>query len=346
MHYLKNTISFTRFKVPGNFSINIEKMEDGIGKNQFRDFSQLHETAEGSVGWVSPDNCLHKLELGPAMTAPFVRLSIRIDRKRVPRAILNANLDIEFKAAMKVSAKRKLSAQEKATIRHDVEKMLLKDVSPTSSVYNALWNYERNIVYLMSTSRKVQDVFRKIFQDTFDREIAPMDPWYWPETSKEDDALGREFLTWLWYHGSSGNSWTINLPYGKVQYGMDDLLEMESKKEVECKQKLTGPVPTNTAEAHASLIEGKQIKKARFYICYKAREWPVTIDADTFTFSTLKLKKATSKHTEERFDELTEDLGEIVNLFDDIYSFFLAIRLSKRWHEQELHAMKLWSKQK
>lgn len=306
MHYIKQSVSITKYQTS---AIKIKsEYEIEMPKNNFRPMTELHKTAVESHGWVKWDNCLHQAKLFEGMDGPYVKLALRLDRKRVPRAIVQAELDIE----LKVHSGKKLKAAEKAEIRHGIEERLLLETSPTSNVYNALWNYATGDVFLFCTSRKIQDMFAKLFKETFDCKLQQFQP---------QEETGREFLTWLWSYGVE-NDWTIN----DMIYGIDDLLEMESEDKQECKARIAGPAPTSTEEAQASLDCGKQVKKMRLVVCYEAREWEFTVDADSFNISSLKLKKEVSKDIHERFHELAEDLQKFYVVFETIYSYFLQQR--------------------
>lgn len=152
--------------------------------------------------------------------------------------------------------------------------------------------------------------------------------------------LGQEFLTWLWYYGEN-NNWKFSMTDGDVHYGMDELLSLESDAPVS-KQRLSGPVPTNTPEARVGLSEGKKVDAARMVLVYRDREWTFTCNANDFKFSSLNLMKPTTANIEDRFTELVADLEDIAALFDHIYRCFLEIRLSPAWEETELPSMRKW----
>lgn len=159
------------------------------------------------------------------------------------------------------------------------------------------------------------------------------------------DFLGREFLTWLWFHGE-GNNWHLAFSDGDyIDYGLDELLVMEGSEQI-CRQRLSGPVPVKSPEAQVALLEGKKISTTRIVIVHQEREWTVTINGDTFNLSSLKLVGPTTSDIEERFAELSEDLEQLVDLFDKMYQEFLIVRLGKDWDSSVLPEIKEWVIQK
>lgn len=144
------------------------------------------------------------------------------------------------------------------------------------------------------------------------------------------DFLGREFLTWLWFYGEK-NNWHIDFPDGdSVDYYMDELLVMVGNEE-NCSQRLSGPVPIKSPEARVSLKEGKKISTTRIIVVHQEREWTVTINADNFNLSSLRLISPTTSDIEERFAELSEDLEHVLLMFDKMYTYFLQVRISDDW---------------
>lgn len=155
------------------------------------------------------------------------------------------------------------------------------------------------------------------------------------------DFLGQEFLTWLWYYGER-NDWTMTLEEGdQVHYGMDELLVLESEDLAGCKQRLSGPVPNSSPEAHAGLLDGKKVTTTRIVLVYGEKEWNVTWKANGFPFSSLKLMQPTTSDVEDRFAELVEDMEELVTIFDKMYYHFTSIRLSDAWSD-ELQSIREW----
>ena len=156
------------------------------------------------------------------------------------------------------------------------------------------------------------------------------------------DFLGQEFLTWLWYYGEQ-NHWTIVFPnQEEIGYGLEDLLVMTPEDKENCSQRLKGTYPVGSPEAHASLEEGKRVSVTRMMICHKDREWLLTWKGDNFTFSSLQLVQPTTNHVQDRFLELSEDLDKAISLLDQMYYFFLQIRLSPIWQEKEVPAIQDW----
>ncbi len=192
MHFLKRSLSFTRLKVMGKFSFDQEEYQKLMTQNSFRDLSDLPDSDE-SVGWVNPENCLQGPDIGTMLTEPYLKLTLRLDRRRISKPLLMAHIAIEERAALEVSGRQKLSVNEKREIRNSVKEFLLEKSSPTSSLYQALWNFSTGTIFFLSTSQGIQARFSKLFYETFGLELEPLNPWslayHWSENNNASSFL-------------------------------------------------------------------------------------------------------------------------------------------------------------
>lgn len=143
----------------------------------FREVGSLSQTEEESSGWVSPSNCLRPPEMSETMLEPYIRLSMRVDRKKVSPTMLLAHFAIEEKAALETSNRKRLSRKERLELKQSVKQFLLGQTLPTSTLYRALWNYSTGICYFFCSSKNAQNKFDKLFKDTFELELELMTPW-------------------------------------------------------------------------------------------------------------------------------------------------------------------------
>ena len=177
MHFLKRSASFSRFRVLGKFAFSQEEFSKNFQMNAFRDFSKLSDEQEESIGWVSPENCLEAPELDTIMVEPYFKLMMRIDRKKISKVLMSAHMAIEERAALEVSGKKKLSRSERQLIKSSVKEIALKKASVTSNLYRGLWNFRTCTCLVFSTSKNVCHHFCKLFQETFDLDLEPLDAW-------------------------------------------------------------------------------------------------------------------------------------------------------------------------
>lgn len=195
MYFLKRSMSFVRFRVVGQFAFSPDEFQKALTKNAFRDLSEMSIEVEEFCGWVSPENCLQPPEIGAIMLDPYFKLTMRIDRRKIPNALMAAHLAIEERAAWEGSGKKKLSRSRRAELKRSVREFLLERAPVTSSLYRALWNYRTATCYVFASSSGVQRALAKLFLATFSLDLAPLTPWAIAESWAVQHNLSQGLVT-------------------------------------------------------------------------------------------------------------------------------------------------------
>ena len=154
--------------------------------------------------------------------------------------------------------------------------------------------------------------------------------------------LGREFLTWLWYRCEAEKGQFALPRIGSVGVFFDDLLVLESESTGSREDILKRGTPAHSGEAKTGLLLGKKVGKAKLFIGRGENEWLVTVDAENFDFQSVKLPKAESFEPEEKFQESVLNMEEIVEIMDELFRLFLAVRLDPRFEKEVVPAMQEW----
>jgi len=167
MGLINGTATYRKFRVvdalPKGFH---EKLLLGLRRNAFREIDPK-SNPEQSVGWVNAtdpfdtDLSLEKIIVGDA-----VLLGIRWDRKSIPALILKARTAEKIRAVLAERRLRKLSREEIAQIRQTVKEAILASVSPSTAIYEVLWNAKTRIVCLSTHATRVADYFVDLFEET------------------------------------------------------------------------------------------------------------------------------------------------------------------------------------
>ena len=176
MHFLKRTLSFTRFQVIGDAAFAQDKYQEALNKFRFQELAN-YEDEDESVGWVSPENCLQPPQLGTMLVDPYFRFTMRVDKRKVPKTLFDAYVAIEEKAELEASGKKKISINKKRDIKQSVKSDLLAKTPPNTAIFKALWNLSTNYCYLFSTSKSAINHFCKLFTETFKLELEPCTPF-------------------------------------------------------------------------------------------------------------------------------------------------------------------------
>ncbi|MEW5773836.1 MAG: hypothetical protein AB1916_09980 [Thermodesulfobacteriota bacterium] len=162
----------------------------------------------------------------------------------------------------------------------------------------------------------------------------------------QDAALGREFLTWLWFKSEEKNGLfqgTDNLDFSlyveqrvSVQGGEGESLETAT---------VSGRM-SELREARLGLSTGKKVSRALVRMERDAEAWQVNVKAEDFSLSGFKTPKAETK-TEEGDDpdalflERVFLLEKALGFLDHVFAGFVRLRLSPGWAE-ECAAIRIW----
>jgi hypothetical protein len=98
--------------------------------------------------------------------------------------------------------------------------------------------------------------------------------------------LGREFLTWLWYR-SDKNDGLFDRDGEQIEIWFDAKLVLEAQADIKEQNVIKSETPTETDEARASLLNGKQVKEARLRVISDQKQWTVTVKGDDLALSGL-----------------------------------------------------------
>jgi recombination associated protein RdgC len=168
MGALKGSISYVRFFVDGEVKARYQsKYLEGIALRTFRPLKPSDEEEE-RVGWCSIHQPIDlDLTADKVYDGDFVNLGLRVDRYRIPGAILKAHM-AEAEAAMLAElGKERLSRSQKEDLRAMVLRKLKERSMPVMRTYDLSWDVGTGIVRFFGTTTKVHDVLHEIFEKTF-----------------------------------------------------------------------------------------------------------------------------------------------------------------------------------
>jgi recombination associated protein RdgC len=165
---LKGTISYVRFFVDGEVKARYQsKYLEAIALRAFRPLKPSDEDEE-RVGWCSIHQPIDlDLTADKVYDGDFVNLGLRVDRYRIPGAILKAHM-AEAEAAMLAElGKERLSRSQKEDLRAMVLRKLKERSMPVMRTYDLSWDVGTGIVRFFGTTAKIHDVLLEIFEKTF-----------------------------------------------------------------------------------------------------------------------------------------------------------------------------------
>jgi recombination associated protein RdgC len=154
--------------------------------------------------------------------------------------------------------------------------------------------------------------------------------------------LGREFLTWLWYHVDAGEG--VFRERGRA----DLVVSLEKIMHLRCGFAQTGDstirtdAPAGAPESRAALEIGKQPTKAGLLVSTNGDGWALMLDALRFNVSGLTVPAPDADELpavlEHRFTQVRRAAGAL----DQLFAQFLRCRLTSRWSKQRA-AISRWA---
>jgi len=156
---------------------------------------------------------------------------------------------------------------------------------------------------------------------------------------RENVLLGQDFLTWLWsktdndtvlFSLSDKRTFTVHMEQRvSVQGGEGEGVETAT---------VSSPRGELT-EAKTGLRTGKKVNKAQLLFTMDQDQWLVQVSAADFGLSGLKTPKISTRDDEgddpdAKFLEKVFLLERCLEMFDVVFSQFLALRMSRDWAEE------------
>ena len=271
--------------------------------------------------------------------------------------------------------------QKREDLREAVRGSLLARTLPIPSVYDAVWDTRTNLLTLATLGSKGVDLFETHFKKTFeglrlvafhpyDRAGTVVPGALAPALEKSNQAttdavidliksnqwIGWDFLLWVMYRTMTDTSeYRISRP-GPVEEGEPFVAYLDNRL-VLCAagengvQKITVSGPQDRfTEVRAALQQGKRITEATLHLERGDDLWKLTLKGEPFHFAGYKAP-GVKLERDNTVDEVSEKealfyermhLVETgLQLFDSLYSTFLALRLTPEW-QREQEAIMEW----
>jgi DNA recombination-dependent growth factor C len=169
MGLLKGPASFVEFGIVDGANptpTESDFISERIKTLAFQDIDDTYD--EYSVGWVSViDMFDSKFLQGNEAMGNFVFVSMRVDERKVPAAVLNKFVAKE-EARIRVERQiPRLSRGMKIEIKERIKAELTTKAKPVPTVTDVFWSTSTGTIYFFSTNKKMQAIFEDKFRKTF-----------------------------------------------------------------------------------------------------------------------------------------------------------------------------------
>jgi hypothetical protein len=366
----KGAFSFSRYRITADLP---ESSGAWIGQQlktfAFREISGAGE--EKSAGWTSIENLLDTdFETAPYAYGPYLAFNLRVDRKSIPPSLLKIRC-LEAERRRIKGGKSKWGKALREELKERVRLELLAQAHPSPSFFEVCWAPGPKWLLFGALTSKPATEFEELFKQCFQVPLSPHCPWdpgilepsmarrvklippgplldpkERGEPSDNLRFLGREFLTWLWFK-SEERGGTIRIPnLGDLQVGFVRRLALESGDGEYCETVVCQGLHTDLKEGKAAIRLGKKIKEARIQLTKETLKWEFTLKADTFQFQSMRLPEGNDEtDPDDPVGQLLERISLIesaIQTADQLFSAFLARRVSPQWMSEEIPRIRKW----
>ncbi len=165
------------------------------------------------------------------------------------------------------------------------------------------------------------------------------------DKARETEFLGNEFLVWLWFRSETDRGLFDLGEKGTAELWFDGKITLQSETERGVETITCAGKTPNMKEARFALAEDKRIIQAAIKLDIGDNQWSFILDSTWMNFKSFKSPKVIQDREEDPdggFYEKIFLIEEAVSVMDEIYQFFIRLRVSPEWETEEHPALVKW----
>jgi len=171
------TLTFTRFFTQGALPKDLRRKFLEAAKLRVFEPLKPEDEALEATGWCVMERPFDlELDSAKMFHDSFVLLGFRVDRYRIPGALLKSQIADEEQRQLARGKKTKLSRNEKLEIKDRVVMRLRKKVIPTSKAIDLCWHLDSGVVLFFGHSKRMILDFMALFEKTFGLQLLEDSP--------------------------------------------------------------------------------------------------------------------------------------------------------------------------
>ena len=156
--------------------------------------------------------------------------------------------------------------------------------------------------------------------------------------------LGEEFLTWLWFRiETEGGDFDLGNKR-EVGVSFDDFIAFAPRDDDETEHTLKKGIPSRSAEASASLRNGRRLRQAKLILGQGEQVWTFILDGPTMNLLSVKLPEddEDAESADERSIDRIRAFFELQQCVAGLYGVFLKERLTPEYLHQGAELQADW----
>jgi hypothetical protein len=172
-------LTFTRYIVQGKPPKDLRQRYTRAVRAHVLTPLQAEDEAMEASGWCALERPFD-LELDPTklFEGAVLLVGFRVDRWRVPAALLNAQLEDEEQALLARTGKKRLSRAERAELKQKLKLRLRRKITPSTRAFDVCWDLDGGTVLFFSHAPRIREAFTALFETTFGLELAEDGPFF------------------------------------------------------------------------------------------------------------------------------------------------------------------------
>jgi recombination associated protein RdgC len=182
MGLISSTHSMSRYHIDGKFETTVmDEVRKGLIENAIPKQENMYE--ELSAGWTpyeSPYN--PDFEKFSFIFGTYFVFSLRIDKKSIPAKLVQKQMALAIDKKKEETGRDFLSKNEKSEIKELILDVLMHKIPSIPNIYDVLWSYEENSLYLYTTQKAANEFFETIFLKSFNLKPIRLFPYTIIET--------------------------------------------------------------------------------------------------------------------------------------------------------------------
>lgn len=171
------TLTFTRFFTQGALPKDLRRKFLEAAKLRVFEPLKPEDEALEATGWCVMERPFDlELDAAKMFHDSFVLLGLRVDRYRIPGALLKSQIADEEQRQLARGKKTKLGRNEKLEVKARVVMRLRKKVIPTSKAIDLCWHLDSGVVLFFGHSKRMILDFMALFEKTFGMQLLEDSP--------------------------------------------------------------------------------------------------------------------------------------------------------------------------
>ncbi len=185
MGLISSTHSISRYHIEGKFETAVmDEVRNGLVKNAIPVIESEYE--EISAGWTPVESPYHPdFEKFSFIFGTYFLFSLRIDKKSIPAKLIQKHMALEIEKKKEETGRDFISKNEKTEIKEKIIDVLMFKIPSIPTLYDVLWSYEENMLFLFTTQKAANELFETLFLKSFNLKPIRLFPYTLIEKKSE-----------------------------------------------------------------------------------------------------------------------------------------------------------------